>query len=324
MKRFILFFSFSLLFSNLYSQKLQEWNIQSHTFLDNREYFNRYTKPQTIFGSRLGITAGFSLDSVHLLQVGSDFLYELGSTYEDIKIKPIVYYKYRTENVQFTFGSFPRDTNVEYPKILHNDTLAYYRPNVEGGMLYLKIKKGYQKIWIDWTGRQTETVNEAFMAGTYGKYNFDKFFFENYYYMYHHAGTLTKHFLRDNGGGLFLLGLDATEKHHMIFVTGLAFSTDRVRPDPYDVSIGFYNRLEYVNKIYVGRITHYLGKGLSLAYGDPFYKAGNYLRFDAEANFIQHKNVNLQLKFSFHVTDDGLDSSQMLKLVFNLSGTKFK
>ena len=324
MKRLLLISVLLLLVTSLYSQKLQEWKIQSHTFLDNREYFNRYTQPQTIFGSRLGITAGFSLDSVHLLQVGSDFLYEFGSTYEDIKVIPIVYYKYRTEKVQFTFGSFPRYSNVDYPRILHNDTLAYYRPNVEGGMLYLKLKKGFQKIWIDWTGRQSETVDEAFMAGIYGKFKFDNFFFENYYYMYHHAGSFTKHFLRDNGGGLFLIGLDATKEHHMIFVSGLAFSTDRVRPDPFDVSVGFYNRLEYINKKYVARITHYLGKGLSLAYGDPFYKSGNYLRFDAEANFIQQKNVNLQLKFSFHVTDDGLDSSQMLNLIINLNGTKFR
>ncbi len=323
MKRLVLLFGFLFLLMNLYSQRVKEWHIQSHTFLDNREFFNNYTQPQTIFGSKLAVSAGFSLDSVHIFQVGADLLYEFGSESKDIKVKPIIYYKYNTEKIQFSFGAFPRISNIDYPRILHNDTLAYYRPNVEGGLLRLKTKKGEQKIWIDWTGRQSETVNEGFMAGTFGSYTFANFFFENYYYMYHHAGKFNEHYLRDNGGGLLLLGLDATEKHHMIFVTGLAFSTDRVRPDPFDVAVGFYNRIEYIHKKYLGRITHYLGKGLSLAHGDPFYKSGNYLRLDAEANFIQHRNVGVQLKFSFHVTDEGLDSSQMLKLVIDLNGDKF-
>lgn len=323
MKRLLILLVFISSAPYLFSQKLQEWHIQNHTFLDNREFFNSYTQPQTIFGSRLGISAGFNLDSVHSIQIGANFLYEFGSTIKDIAVNPIIYYKYDTKKVDFIFGAFPRYKHVDYPRILHNDTLAYYRPNIEGAVFKLKLKKGYQKIWIDWTSRQSEIRSETFMAGTLGRFDFPSFFFENYFYMYHHAGTLTKHYLRDNAGGLILFGIDSSKDYHILLATGLAFSDDRVRPNPFKYSLGLYNKAEYYYKHYIGRLTHYFGKGLSLAHGDPYFKANNYLRFDAEANFIQHKNVDLQLKFSFHFTDEGMDSSQLLKLIVYIDGNKF-
>lgn len=323
MKRLILFTSFLFLVTGLYSQKLQEWKIQNHTFLDNRENFNKYAIPQTIFGNRLGVSLGFKLDTVHSIQIGVNTLYEFGATSKDIKVNPIIYYQYNDKKVAFTFGAFPRYKNIEYPRILHNDTLAYYRPNIEGALVQFKLKKGTQKLWIDWTGRQSETVSEAFMAGTFGRFDFSDFFFENYFYMYHHAGTLNKKYLRDNAGGLVLFGIDSSKDYHILLATGLAFSDDRVRPDPFNYSLGLYSKAEYYYKQFTGRLTHYFGKGISLEHGDPYYKADNYLRFDAEANFIKHKNIDLKLKFSFHFTDEGMDSSQGLFLRFNLDGDKF-
>ena len=311
------------MFQSSYSQKLQKWKIQNHTFLDNRENNNKYMHPKTIIGNSLLASAGFSLDSVHLLEIGATVLYEFGSSYRDILINPTIYYSYKKDNISFFFGAFPRKGNIDYPNLLHNDTLSYYRPNIEGASLSYKIKKGFQKVWIDWTGRQSETVRESFMAGTFGIYTFNNVFVENYYYMFHNARTLTSRPIQDNGGGLFLIGLDLAEEYHIKMASGIAFSNNRIRPDPFDVSVGIYNRIEIFYKQYVARMTHYNGKALSLANGDPFYKAGTYMRIDTEANFIKNKNMRLQLQFSMHFTDLQMDSSQKLSFIINLEGDRF-
>jgi len=141
--------------------------------------------------------------------------------------------------------------------------------------------------------------------------------------MFHHAKSFNSSEIRDNGGGLLLFGLDLTEDYLIKMAAGFVFSNDRIRPNSFDVSFGIYNRIELFYKQYVARMTHFNGKGLSLANGDPFFKAGSYMRIDGEANFIKYKNIDLQLQISLHFTDLQMDSSQKLSLIINLEGDKF-
>jgi len=316
--KFVVFFFIILIQQSINAQKAVEWHVLNKTFIDNREYFNSYAKPQTIFGTRLDLSAGFSIDSVHSVQAGADFLYEFGSSNEDIKISPTIYYHYNSKDIEFLFGAFPRHKNLEYPKILHNDTLYYYRPNLEGSMVGVKRKSGFQKLWIDWTGRQTATVNESFMAGSFGIWNFENFFIKDYFYMYHHAGTLTEKHVRDNAGALILLGVDLSETYYLKLAAGLAYSDDRVRPDPFNYSFGFYSDIEFNYKYYTARFVHYNGKPISLAQGDPFYKAGVYSRLDGEILFIDNKYIQLNFQASFHFETYNMDSSQKLELIIML------
>ena len=55
-----------------------EWNAGFDGFLDNREYFS-IDIPQTIFGSRIRGEIGGSLDGMHRLRGGLNFLFEFGS-----------------------------------------------------------------------------------------------------------------------------------------------------------------------------------------------------------------------------------------------------
>ena len=299
MKKPLLILAFASIFISLKSQESFEWKTQYFSFFDNREYFNPYIQPQTIFGNRLDLSVGFRIDSVHLIQAGADYLYEFGADANTVPLYPTIYYSYTNKRFDFHFGAFPRSDKINYPNLLLSDTLKYYRPNIEGMLLNIKGKTGFQNFWIDWVGRQTDTNNERFLAGTSGKIKTGNIFFENYLYMYHSAATATEDtsfHLRDNGGGALLMGLDLSKRFFIKFSIGTAFSYDRYRPDPYEINKGIYGKLKFEYKRFILRFTHYNGDGLSLGYGDQFYKAQKYTRIDGEINLIKHKNIYLQFQ----------------------------
>ncbi len=310
------------LWQPIFAQQLYSWRVQDFTFLDNREYFNPYGEAKTIIGTRLDLTAGFHVDSQNILHIGGDALYEFGSHVKNTIFYPTLYYEHRGEKLRFLFGAFPRVRNLNYPRIMHNDTLQYYRPNLEGALMRVKLKKGYQKAWIDWTGRQTETEHESFMAGTFGRMDFGRIYLENYYYMFHYAGTLQERYVRDNGGALLLIGYDLQKEYHLDFSGGLAFSDDRVRPDPFYYGFGFYSRLQYKYKIFQAKLTYYNGMPVSLKNGDALYKAGTYMRLDADLHLINRKNIQLRFEFSGHFIDFNMDESQKLLLFISLDNDK--
>src|SRR5690606_5363606 len=90
-------------------------------------------------------------------------------------------------------GLFPRHGLLDtYPRAVLNDTLLYYRPNVEGMLLRYENSKVMQQVWIDWTSRQTAENKEQFLAGISGEVRFRWFFFTHHVMMWHDAGTAVK------------------------------------------------------------------------------------------------------------------------------------
>ena len=319
--RNIIIYSLLLLLFDIQAQNITEGHIKSISFLDNREYFNPYTNDQTMFGNRLDLSSGYRIDSVHLFQVGLNILYEFGSEFSDIKVLPVMYYQYQTKHIDFFMGSFPRAERLNYPNVLLLDTLDYYRPNIEGSLVAIKHKHGFQKVWIDWTGRQSPNRNESFLAGSSGKLQYQHFYFENFLYMYHHAATSipdTSFHLRDNGGGVLQVGIDFSKKFYTNLSIGAAFSYDRHRPQNYQFNKGFYGKLKIEYRDYLLRFIHYQGQGLSLAYGDSFFRAKNYTRIDTEFRFINHSNIHLKLQLSGHLFDGDINFSQKLLLIIKL------
>ena len=289
-------------------------------FADNREYFCKYAKAQTILGTRADLNAEFSdLDSVNKVFLGINFLYEFGYTINGNKPALDLYYHYNKGIYDFYFGAFPRKHLLNYPLVLLTDTLLYYRPNIEGALGQINGERGDFKIWIDWTGRQTDTVKEAFLAGLSGKMNINLFYFEEYFYMYHLAHAANRTFdtipIRDNGGGAVFLGVDLSEKiilDKLVFDIGTVFSYDRYRPDPYLFANGFISRLKTQYKRIGLDGIFYNGAKQSLAYGDPFYSGGKYSRIDCYFIPIQLKNITSKIKFGFHIAEDDFNVSQQI------------
>jgi hypothetical protein len=304
----------------LFSQKPQ-FNATLDNFADNREYFSRFAYSQTIFGSRVDLSACFfNKDSLHSATIGFNYMLEYGHNVFAYKPIPDVYYHYHNKHTDFYMGSFPRKNLLSYPLVLITDTLLYYRPNIQGAFGQISGKYGFVNTWIDWTSRQTDTIRETFLAGIAGKLEYSIFYFEEYLYMFHYAKSkkpLPSDNIRDNGGGASYFGLDFTKKwifDILSFDIGAVYSYDRYRPDPFIFASGFTTRFNLLYRRIGLNAIYYNGNKQILAYGDQFYSGGKYSRIDLIAIPFKSEKVNSKFIFGIHFAADQIDFSQQLLL----------
>lgn len=303
------------------------WNSGVHTFFDNREYFNKYVQPQSMLGIRGFGDVGFAIDKNNQFSAGANFLYEFGSVFNKQNIVPVIYFKHLSKHAQVNMGAFPRNNLIDLPYVLQTDTFRYYRPNVEG--IYLKFSNsfGYQKLWLDWTSRQTQFDRETFLIGATGMSNLGIWLFRYDFIMYHYAGTAvpdTSDHIRDNGGLFFSGGLNLssfTALDSLTIRTGITMSYDRLR-NVYETDYRLGNITELYG-IYKGiglRSTTYLGEGQTQMVGDGLYSAKFYSRLDLFVSFFRKSRVKSQVEFSFHFLPEVVDVSQRFTIFVQLGG----
>ncbi len=310
------------------SQKF-EWDAGFDGFLDNREYFS-IEVPQTIFGSRIWGEVGASLSDGHSFKAGMNYLYEFGYHLDSYAPDITMYYRYEDHGINFRIGSFPRSGLLDFPISLLSDTLLYYRPNIEGVYLGYKGKWGYQKVFIDWTSRQTDDSYERFIFGFSGRLQAGILYMNHHLMMGHFAGKgipEPDHHLRDNGGFDFNLGTDLSEK---VFLDSLTFSggglvsLDRIRgvDDGWQTPAGFVGRFTACYRWMGINGLIYRGQGHTFLYGDPFYKLDRYGRIDLYYMPFRSEKVSLKINFVLHFSKNQLDYSQQILLSMALNGSK--
>lgn len=306
-----------------------EWEAGFLGFFDNREYFNNYTEPQTMFGSRAFGSVGLALNDHQKITVGIDFLYEFGSSVSSENVNPIIYFSHNTDPVKLFIGAFHRQGLINMPNFMLSDTLNYYRPNVEGTFIEFRKPWGFQNIWLDWTSRQTDFNRETFMLGGSGGLNFGWFFYRHDFLMYHFAGpaiAIPEDHIRDNGGLNLAIGIDLSSRTSMDTLrlnTGLALSYDRIR-NVYDTQITLGSLTEFMAQ-YRGvgvKNTLSIGEGQVQMLGDAMYKADFYNRTDFYWNFFRKKNIRGMAEFSIHVLPEVTNFSQRLVVFFDITGSK--
>ena len=304
-----------------------DWKAGYYGFFDNREYFNRFTSDQTIFGSRIFAEAGFSINESNHFSVGLNALYEFG-TKNHLKTPDIIFYYNATkEPFNFYLGSFPRWKLINQPLFLLTDTLNYYRPNVEGMFLSFRKKWGYHSLWLDWTSRQTNTTRETFLIGGTGHFDAGVFFYEHNFMMYHFAAPsipIPEDHLRDNGGLTAVLGVNLSSRlpvDSLTFSSGIALSYDRLR-NVYDFRfpVGWYSELYLGYKGFGIHGTFYIGDPQTVLYGDRFYGSKSYQRLDFYYSGIRSSFIEGKIRFSVHFVPGVIDYSQMLVIYVSLDG----
>lgn len=322
----ILLSSFALAAS---AQQL-EGSIGLHTFADNREYTRSDRFSQTIFGARLSPEIGLLLDSVHRIRVGFNAFHEFGSPKFTAKIDPVIYYQYQKNKVSFYMGAFPRHNLLDdYPRAIFNDTLSYYRPNVEGMLLKWNTGKGHQTVWIDWTSRQTDLDRETFLFGLSGLYKAGVFFVSHYAMMFHNAHpgiSIPGDHIQDNGAAALKLGLDLSSRtalDSLTFNTGGLMSFERTRSiGGWETPAGLLLEMHAGYKQFGLTNSLYLGEGHQLIYGDQFYTAKQYNRTDFSYTPIRYKNIEGKFVFSLHFLKGVVDNQQAFSLRYNIDGSK--
>lgn len=281
---------------------------------DDREYTSGWATNQVILGERFDAGVAFKVDTVHQISAGMNYMFEYGSNPFALQPVPDIYYKYTIDHFRAFFGSFPRYRLLNFPLALITDSVLYYRPNIQGGLMEASGDWGYQNAFCDWIGRQTDTIHEQFIAGCSGHLKSGIFYFENYFYMYHNAGVLHKITpVKDNGGGAIYFGVDLAGKTFLdkcSFDIGGVGSYYRERPSPYDHKAGIQARAFLFYKYFGVDFYYYRGGRLNLKWGDPFYRCGNYGRIDTYFKLVKTKHVDTRMGWNFHfVNDKTLDSS---------------
>lgn len=291
-------------------------------FLDNHEYKEFVDRSHTYSGTRTALDFGLKLDSVNSFVVGVNALHEFGARTFFGKVDPVAYYQYKSSNWQFNAGMFPREGLVsDYPRALLNDTLRYYRPNVEGLLAQYHDKHFKETFWLDWVSRQTATDREQFLFGASGKY-YPKvdgsFYVSHYFLLLHDAGAavlLPNDHINDNGGAQVRLGLDLSHKQRLFdslaVEAGGMFSLERSRGiDGFQTPKGFVASAYFGYRRFAIYDEFYKGEGSHIDYGDSYYSFRTYNRIDVIYTPFLFKNIKGQFIFSFHQSTQSTGSNQ--------------
>lgn len=303
--------------------QLLEWNVNLHGFADNREFAKSGNFSQTIFGLRFSPEAGLLVDSTHRFRVGVNFIQEFGARQNDRQFEPVVYYNYQRRGFRFYMGMFPRFGLLDdYPRAILNDTLLYYRPNVEGMLLRYTGKSVQQQVWIDWTSRQTAMDREQFLVGLSGKVNVASFYFSHYAMMWHNAKAAQgneEQAIRDNGAVMASVGYSASQATGLLdsvdINAGGILAFDRLRGH-YDFRFpkGFIANAYLAHRRFFVQHTFYAGEPLDIPYGDRFYMAPLYNRLGLGWIPIRHRRLEGRFIATFHFTRGAIDNQQQFLL----------
>ncbi|MDO3644461.1 hypothetical protein [Mucilaginibacter sp. L3T2-6] len=299
-------------------------------FLDNREYKDFTARSRTYSGTRVALDLGLNLDSVNHFIVGVDGIHEFGAKPYFLKANPVAYYKYESKNWLFDAGEFPRIGLLDnYPRALLNDTLRYYRPNIEGLLARYQNPHFTETGWIDWVSRQTATDREQFLFGFEGKWRpslTGPFYISHYVLMLHDAGAeilLPNDHIGDDGGGQIKLGLDFSHKQttfdSLSVEAGFMGSFQRRRGvDGGKFQKGFvasayvsYHRFAAFNEFYAGQ-------GSELSFGDAFYEKKFYDRLDLMFTPFLFNRIKGQFIFSIHRTPGFTSNQEAFRVTYDL------
>jgi len=302
-----------------------EWNAGLDGFLDNREFYS-IENPQTIFGSRLRGEIGGSLNGIHRLRGGLNFLFEFGSDPWVKRPDLTAYYELDYKPFNFFIGSFPRSSLLDFPIALMSDTLNYYRPNIQGVYLGLNKSWGYQNVFIDWTSRQTDTLPERFIFGLSGEARIGIFFYNHHFMMGHFAGSGDNpgQPVRDNGGFDINIGSDLSSfvpLDTLQFSVGtlVSFDRDRQSEDGWNTPAGFMARGMVMWKGLGLEGLYYAGEGGTFLYGDPFYRLKRYGRLDIFWEPFRSGPVRGKINFILHFAEGQIDYSQQILVSIDLN-----
>jgi hypothetical protein len=331
---------FLLIYSDAFAQQ-KNWRLDVFSFFDNTEFGRSAVKiPQTMAGVQVAPEFGVVWDTVNKVNIGINLLHEFGSPNAIDKFYPTAYYESDRGPYRFLMGAFPRSRTIEnYPRLFFQDSISYYRPNING--FFTEYRKGdsYFNVWLDWTGRQSKTLNEEFFIGFSGKYKTGIFYLQHFGAMFHYAGKMdpvVEEPLHDNllfltSAGIDLSGLTCFSK--LEANAGWAIRLERSRSDNsgWIASNGFLmeTRLEYkwfgiFNTFFAGNdMMHYYNVlGNKLYWGDPTYRSRTSDRSDFYISFLQSRSVDLDLTYSLTFMESRVYHEQMLKLIVNLNSLK--
>lgn len=341
MKKYILLATM-LWFAALCFSQTPEWGVSVTPFFDNTEFGGSKKEiDQTMAGTRVAPEIGLSFDTLHRVHVGIAMLQEFGSSKEVDSYHPIAYYEFNQAPFKFCMGAFPRDSVTgDYPRVFFQDSISYYRPLINGLVWKIYNSSSHMKVWIDWTGRQTETQREAFFMGWAGKTQKGMLYLQHFGYMFHYAkmkNAPDSQYIHDNGLALTSIGIDLSkqtgfEKLNVDagWLIGLEDSRGSGGWQTHNALLVQanieYKGVGFSDSYYrgVGQMSFYEQENNKLYWGEPIYRNREYNRADFYVKFINTDKVNVKFVYTLHAAENNIFHEQGLYASINLNNYKPK
>ena len=316
------------------------YDVDFMTYFDNREYYEPYQIPQTIFNTRLSPTVGVRVrDHVggkHDFVGSVRYTQRMGGDWKDVQFDPTIYYRWRYKGFDLSMGAIPFENRVRpLQDWLLYDSVAYMHPNIQGALLQYHDERGYVSAMADWRGAQTATRREMFRVIIDGEYHWKGLMVGGLAQLNHTAGTAENDTLPlyDDLNLSVNIGFDATQYVPLDSLSLRAgyiygFARDRQHAVTYQPQ-GLYVEL-YVNWWFLGlKNTFYYGDNLQpfrhdigalMCQGDPFYQSRLYNRLDLFAYLYRSSFVDFYFSYNFHFDNRQIQEQQQLIVRFNLDG----
>lgn len=176
---------------------------------DNREYAgNEFNVPQTLFSARLTPFVGIEWMEKNRLVVGVEMLRNFGQ-YNAPRdpfmsdVKPLMYYRFKTPNVQADAGIFDRGELMgDYSAAFFSDSTRFYHNRLSGFLgRYVSTERPgtYIELAIDWEGMFSAESREMFRLLSAGRYSTRSGFYVGYALsLFHFAGSELNRNVTDN------------------------------------------------------------------------------------------------------------------------------
>ena len=245
----------------------------------------------------------------------------------------LAYYQLKDENTLFKVGAFHRhDLLDDYSNFFFQDSVAFYKHTMEGLYFLKGDDRQFVKLWLDWTGLQSEEDRESFFVGASAYKEFGDLFFADFQsYMFHYATTrpnLEAQSVTDNLLGQLSAGVKYSNDRgldNLKFSSGVlaGFERDRRNMDNYKTPLGLVLRAdaEYKgfgteNLLYFGqsRMSFYEQYGNHMYWGNPFLRSANYIQNKLYWKFLDNEHVTGQLAAKTHFSEGKIFFEQMLTL----------
>ncbi len=317
------FMSFFVL--NILAGIIPAWNASYYGILENREFANLPKKSETMFLGYLSANGSLSDKSnINGINAGVSLLHEFGSTIDKDVLFPSIYYKYCGELFSFHFGLLPRSLLMAPPRLVLDDSIRYYRPNIEGVAITFSHKTIEQQFVIDWLSRQTTVKYEQFSLRQNGCIIMPlqalQLYIKHDFHYWHFAGRniMPQDPLRDEYGFHAIVGA-AKRGGGFIDSMCIGIGTDvsgvRTRGlEPWNIPSGFACEATAIVGKFGVLVEAYKGSAHTLTFGDRLYAQDWYVRSDILFTPIQNSFCDARFAWSLHNSPAGLNHSQSFEL----------
>jgi hypothetical protein len=318
-----------VLTTRIVSAQNVDFHLNGMSFFDNREYKDFILRSRTYSGVRITADVGFNIDSNNHFIFGANALHEFGGNPFFVRVNPVAYYSYTGKQWLFNAGAFSREGLLtDYPRAMLNDTLRYFRPNIEGLLTRFKSSHVTETVWIDWVSRQTNVDREQFLFGFSGRYQPSlngPFYVAHYFFLLHDAGAtipVPDDHIRDNGAAQLKLGVNLSHKTFLDSLSieaGGMLSLERTRGlDGWQKPTGFVANAYLGYKRFALYDEFYKGDGHHITFGDAFYEKNTYNRLDIIYTPFIAKGLKGQFVLSLHNTPGYSSNQEAFRLIYDI------